>query len=78
VLKVTDAIKKMLKDNHKTQGDLSTAMGINRNSVSMMLSRDNINTNSLISATEYLGYDIILKPRNEDNKSEETIKITKE
>lgn len=65
-MKHTDAIKKILKENNKTQGDIADKLGLNSVSgISRLLNRKTGRVARIIDILDVLGYELVARPKIE-------------
>lgn len=76
-MNVTDAIKIILRNEHKSQTDLCKDLGVAKTTLNTQLRKGNITTDSLIKIMNELGYEILLRPKNGIDKVERTVVVDK-
>ena len=73
-MRISDAIKTILKNEHKTQKELSEMLGYPRiTTLNTSLRRGNMTTKKIIEICDALDYEIVLRPKSGTNKLERTV-----
>lgn len=76
-MNLKEAITKLISDNNSTHANLAKRLGLKSPaSIGNIVSRGDCKVSALFNICNELGYDIVLKPRHGDGKSERTIVIT--
>lgn len=66
-MKVSDALKAMMKSRHMTQTDVAEKIGKNQNSVAMYLrNADSMRLDNLMKMANVCGYDVVLVGRGNE------------
>lgn len=69
-MKVSEALKSMMKQKKMTQSEVAEQMGKNQNSVAMYLKNaDSMRLDNLMRMVDVCGYDVVLVDRNGDGES---------
>lgn len=69
-MKVSEALKSMMKQKKMTQSEVAERMGKNQNSVAMYLKNaDSMRLDNLMRMADVCGYDIVLVDRNGEGES---------
>lgn len=56
-------LEAVLTLTHKTQGEVADAIGVSRQSFSRSMSTGSMKWNTFMKAMDYLGYEIVLRPK---------------
>jgi len=66
-MKINDALKTLIKKSGSTQEEIAKSLGLKtQGSISMLLTRANPRIDTLIPLLECLGYEIVLRNKNND------------
>lgn len=69
-MKVSEALKSMMKQKKMTQSEVAEQMGKNQNSVAMYLKNaDSMRLDNLMRMVDVCGYDVVLVDRNGEGES---------
>lgn len=73
-MKHSDAIKIIMKENNKTQGDIANELGLNSVSgISRILNRKTGRVARIIDILDVLGYELVARPKTEDDWPDEYV-----
>jgi len=73
-MKHSDAIKIIMKENNKTQGNIANELGLNSVSgISRMLNRKNGRVARIIDILDVLGYELVARPKTEGDLPDEYV-----
>lgn len=77
-MQLGDAINKLVKDNKKSHASLSQLIGRkNPTYISNICIRSNTNVNTLLEITDALDYEVVIRPRNQENSEGRSIILEK-
>lgn len=78
-MKTKQAIKKILKQEHMTQKELSEKTGYARpSSLNTVLRANNPKIETLVNIMDALGYEVVLRPKNGSDKVSRSVILNNE
>lgn len=77
-MRCDEILKEVIAEVKPKKTVMASAIGIKQNSLSSVLKRSNINTDTLIDMLEYMGYEVVVQKKTQGRRKEGQYVLTKE
>lgn len=77
-MRCDEILAEVIKETKPKKTTMASAIGIKQNSLSSVLNRGNIHTNTLIDILEYMGYEVVVQKKTQGRRKEGQYVLTKE
>lgn len=77
-MRCDEILKEVIEETKPKKTVMANAIGVKQNSLSSVLNRGNIHTNTLIDILEYMGYEVVIQKKTQGRRKDGQYVLTKE